>query len=53
MPSKTKIEELRVFILKHYKKKIFLNLFNRAVEENNIYINNFKSIYKKVFKKKN
>jgi predicted O-methyltransferase YrrM len=53
MPSKTKIEELRVFILKHYKKKIFLNLFNRAVEENNIYINNFKSVYKKVFKKKN
>ena len=51
MPSNTHIEELRAFISKYYKKKIFLHLFNRAVEENKIYINNFKSIYKKVFRK--
>ena len=51
MPSNTHIEELRAFISKYYKNKIFLHLFNRAVEENKIYINNFKSI-KKVFRKK-
>ena len=52
MPSNIHIEELRAFISKYYKKKIFLHLFNRAVEENKIYINKFKSIYKKVFRKK-
>jgi hypothetical protein len=53
MPLNIHIKELRTFILKYYKKKIFLHLFNRAVEENNIYINNFKSVYKKVFGKRN
>ena len=53
MPSNTQIKELRAFISKYYKKKIFLHLFNRAVEENIIYINNFKRVYKNAFKKKN
>jgi hypothetical protein len=53
MPSKNHIRELKVFISKYYKKRIFLSLFNRAVKENNIYINNFKNVYKNVFDKRN
>ena len=53
MPTKSQIEELRSFILKYYKNEIFLLLFNRAVKENEIYINNFKNVYNKVFKNKN
>jgi hypothetical protein len=53
MPSKAEIKELRVFILKYYKKSVFLRLFNRAVKENEIYINNFNSVYKMVFEKNN
>ena len=51
MPTETQIEELRSFILKYYKKHIFLHLFNRAVEENKIYINNFKRVYKDFLRK--
>ena len=51
MPTKTQIEELRSFISKYYKNDLFLLLFNRAVEENKIYINNFNSVYNKVFKR--
>jgi predicted O-methyltransferase YrrM len=51
MPKKSQIEELRSFILKYYKNEIFLLLFNRAVKENEIYINNFKNVYNKAFKK--
>lgn len=53
MPSNTHIKQLRAFISKYYKKKIFLHLFDRAVEENNIYINDFKNVYKNVFGKRN
>ena len=42
MPSNNHIEELRAFISKYYKKKIFLNLFDRAVKENIIYMFIFK-----------
>lgn len=51
MPTKTQIKELRSFISKYYKNDLFLLLFNRAVEENKIYINNFNSVYNKVFKR--
>ena len=51
MPTKTQIKELRSFISKYYKNDLFLLLFNRAVEENQIYINNFNSVYNKVFKR--
>ena len=51
MLTNRQIEELRAFILKYYKKHIFLHLFNRAVEENKIYINNFKRVYKDFLRK--
>lgn len=51
MPTKAQIEELRSFIIKYYKNDQFLLLFNRAVKENEIYINNFKSVYNNTFKK--
>ena len=42
MPTDSQIEELRVFIKKYYKKDKYLNLFNKAVEENKMYLENFK-----------
>ena len=50
MPTETQIKELRSFIKKYYKNKYFLHLFNRAVEENKIYINKFKNVYSNAFK---
>ena len=38
MPNEKHIQELREFIKKYYKKEIYLNLFNKAVEENKNYI---------------
>ena len=38
LPKESFIEELRVFIKKYYKNDLFLNLFNRSVEENRIYV---------------
>ena len=46
MPSNVQILQLKHFIMKYYKKDIFINIFNRAVKENRIYI-------KKVEKLKN
>ena len=39
MPNEKHIQELREFIKKYYKEEKYLNVFNKAVEENNIYIN--------------
>ena len=50
MPKDSYINELKDFILKYYKKDIFSLLFNRAVEENKIYINKFQSLYNQIFK---
>ena len=38
MPKEEHLQELRHFIKKYYKKEIYLNLFNIAVEENKKYI---------------
>jgi len=38
IPSEEQIEELRIFIKKYYKKNIYLDIFNHAVNENKIYI---------------
>ena len=50
MLTEKQIKELQAFILKYYNNQLFLLLFNRAVEENKIYINNFRSVYSQVFK---
>lgn len=50
MPNDTHLNELRNFILKYYKNELFLNIFNKAVEENKIYINKFNSLYSQIFK---
>ena len=34
IPEKKHIDELKLFIKKYYKKDIYINLFNKAVEEN-------------------
>ena len=39
LPSDNQLEDLRIFIKKYYKKDIYLNIFNKAVKENKIYIN--------------
>ena len=39
IPTDNQIEDLRIFIKKYYKKDIYLNIFNKAVKENKIYIN--------------
>ena len=44
MPSEEHIQELRDFIKKYYKQEIYLDIFNKAVAENKIYINTFKHI---------
>ena len=47
LPNENHIKELKEFIPKYYKEKIYLNIFNKAVEENKIYIKNFKNFYSK------
>lgn len=42
MPTEEHIQELRDFIKKYYKEEIYLDIFNKAVAENKIYINNYK-----------
>ena len=37
LPPDEHIEELKIFIKKYYKKDIYLNIFNRAVDENKLY----------------
>lgn len=38
LPNLKQINELKLFIQKYYKRKIFIDLFNRAFEENRIYV---------------
>ena len=44
-PNNNHINDLKSFIKKYYKKQIYLDLFNKAVEENQKYINKFKKYY--------
>jgi predicted O-methyltransferase YrrM len=46
IPNEKHIQELRWFIKKYYKEKIYLDLFNKAVEENQIYVNKFTKFFK-------
>ena len=41
IPPDEHIEQLKTFIKKYYKKDIYLNIFNHAVNENKLYINKF------------
>ena len=41
IPNENHIMELKIFIKKYYRNEIYLLLFNRSVEENKIYLNNF------------
>ena len=45
LPSEDHIRDIREFIKKYYKKEIYLNLFNKSIEENKIYIHKFKKFY--------
>lgn len=44
------INELKLFIEKYYKDKIYIDLFNKAIKENKIYVNQSTTFYKNVFK---
>ena len=46
MPKKKHIEELKIFINKYYKKDIYKYIFNKAVEQNKIYINRINEVNK-------
>ena len=46
IPKEKHIQELRWFIKNYYKEEIYLKLFNKAVEENKIYVNKFTKFYK-------
>ena len=51
MSTHSKIKDLRKFIEKYYGKKIYLDIFDYAVEKNKEYIKNFKDkliFYQKV-----
>ena len=41
LPNDEQLLQLRIFISKYYKKDIYLNIFERAVKENKIYIKRF------------
>ena len=43
MPTDSQIIDLRKFIKKYYVNKIYLNIFDSAVEKNRKYINNFRA----------
>lgn len=43
MPTDSQIKDLRKFIKKYYVNKIYLNIFDSAVEKNRKYINNFRA----------
>ena len=43
MPTESQINDLRNFIKKYYVKKIYLSIFDSAVEKNRKYIYNFKN----------
>jgi predicted O-methyltransferase YrrM len=47
LPSENHIKELKEFIKKYYKEEIYLNIFNKAVKENRMYIQKFKNFYSK------
>ena len=47
LPNDNYINELKIFIEKYYKNELLLLLFNRAVEENKIYIRKFRKFLKK------
>lgn len=50
MPDEKHIKELQIFIQHYYKDKIYLELFNKAVQENKIYLKEFEIVYKNYFK---
>ena len=37
-PQQSYIDELNIFVKKYYKNEVLVNLFNRSVEENRIYV---------------
>lgn len=41
MPDETQINEMRGFIKKYYKKEIYLNIFNSAVNKNKIFLSKY------------
>ena len=45
IPVEKHIKELQIFIGKFYRNKIYLDLFNKAIQENTIYVNKFKILY--------
>ena len=53
LPNQKHIDELKLFFQKYYKEKIYIDLFNRAIEENKIYVNKFKKLYLNIFKRNN
>lgn len=50
MPIEKHIKQLQIFIQKYYRDKIYIDLFNKAVQENVIYINQFNTLYNNIFK---
>ena len=50
LPNENHIKELKLFIKKYYKNETYLYLFNRAIDENKIYVNKFNLLYKNLSK---
>ena len=48
IPPDEHIEQLKTFIKKYYKKDIYLNIFNHAVNENKLYINKFEKYKREI-----
>ena len=47
MPSDDQINDLRIFIKKYYKEKIYLDLFNRAVRRSKQFLNKYNKFLNK------
>ena len=44
MISENQINDLKIFIKKYYKKEIYLNIFNQAINLNKIYVSKYKKV---------
>ena len=44
-PQQSYIDELNIFVKKYYKNDVLINIFNRSVEENRIYVQKHQKIF--------
>lgn len=53
MLTENQINDLRIFIKKYYKKEVYLNIFNQAINLNRMYISKYKKVLAEFYKNGN